>query len=65
MDEMYKSLASNGPWALVALFLLNQVIRAWTNDRSQLTVLLGDFKSALYSLTSAVEGLRSEIKGKE
>lgn len=65
MDEMVKSLAANGPWALMAGWLLTQVIRAWTNDRNQLVNLLTEFKDALMSLKSAVEELKSEIKGKE
>lgn len=64
MDDFFKSLAENGPWALVAGFLLHQVIKAWTTDRNQLNGLLTDFKDALISLKGAVEDLKSEIKGK-
>ncbi|MBS1711397.1 MAG: hypothetical protein JSS71_06705 [Armatimonadetes bacterium] len=56
-DTIFTALANNGPWALTSFFLLNQVIKAWTNDRDQITKLLTEFKDALSALTHAVEEL--------
>lgn len=64
MDQLLTSLASNGPWAVMAGWLLTKVIKAWTDDRSQLVNLLSEFKDALHSLKGAVEDLHTEIKGK-
>lgn len=57
-ETLFNSLASNGPWAITAGFLLYQVITAWTNDRKQITTLLTDFKDALHDLKIAVEDLK-------
>ena len=61
MTGFLAALASNGPWALVAGFLLQQVIKAWTSDRRQLTELLGEFKTALEKLETAVTKLSDRI----
>jgi hypothetical protein len=55
------SLAQNGPWAVVAGFLLWTVIKAWNSDRDQVTKLLGDFKDALSGLQKAVEHLTERL----
>ena len=60
-NELWQGLANNGPWALVAGFLLQQVIKAWTADRQQLVVLMTEFRDALNALKSAVEDLRMQI----
>lgn len=60
-EEGWSGLAANGPWALAAGFLLHQVIKAWTMDRQQLTVLMTEFRDALYALKSAVDELRRRI----
>ncbi|MBX3115613.1 MAG: hypothetical protein KF824_13535 [Fimbriimonadaceae bacterium] len=65
MDQLLNSLAANGPWAIMAGWLLTRVIKAWTDDRNQLVNLLTEFKDALMSLKGAVEELKSEIKSKE
>lgn len=62
METVWKSFAENGPWAMVAGFLLFQVMKAWSADRTQLNDLLTGFKDALLKLTDAVEDLRSEIR---
>lgn len=65
MDQLLTSLAANGPWAVMAGWLLTRVIKAWTDDRNQLVNLLTEFKDALHSLKDAVEDLKSEIKAKD
>jgi hypothetical protein len=62
MDEVLKSFGENGPWALMAGFLLHQVIKAWTSDRAQLSGLLTEFREALAGLANAVDGLRYELE---
>lgn len=61
MDELVKSIGANGPWALAAGFLLQQVIKAWSADRAQLNELLTEFRKSLDGLTSAMEALKEEI----
>jgi hypothetical protein len=58
-ETIITSLAANGPWAATAGFLLLHVIKAWTNDRQQLTDLLTEFKDTLTALTHAVQNLKS------
>lgn len=55
-------LASNGPWALMAGVLLYYIIKSWTQDRAQVTALLGEFRHALDRLTDAVESLHDKMK---
>lgn len=55
--QLLTGLASNGPWALVAGFLLWQIMKAWTQDRQQVTELLRDFKASIDKLTHAVEAI--------
>ncbi len=47
---------------MAAGFLLHQVIKAWTNDRQQLIVLLTEFKDAMTALKMAVNELREEMR---
>lgn len=61
MNELLAGLAGNGPWALVAGFLLWQVIKAWAADRDTLTRFLTEFRSTLESLKDAVDALRTEL----
>ena len=60
-NELITGLANNGPWALVAGFLLLQVLNAWKGDRDQLTQLLTDFKATLDALKGAVDNLSDRL----
>lgn len=60
-DTAWSALAQNGPWAIMAGFLLWTVIKAWNADRDQVTKLLGDFKDALSGLQGAVEHLTDRL----
>ncbi len=62
MDDVLKSFAENGPWAVAAAFLLHTVIKAWASDRAQLNELMTSFRDTLAGLKGAVEDLRSEIR---
>lgn len=62
IEDITQSFAQNGPWAVAAGFLLHQVIKAWTNDRQQLIVLLTEFKDAMTALKMAVNELREEMR---
>ena len=55
--EFIRPLAQNGPWALVAGFLLWTVIKAWNGDRQLTFGLLGDFQKAIEGLVTAVQNL--------
>jgi K+ transporter len=59
-SQLLTGLASNGPWALVAGFLLWQVMKAWTADRQQVTELLKEFKASIDELTHAVKAIVGE-----
>ncbi len=59
-EQLITSLAANGPWAAAAGFLLHQVIKAWTDDRQQLVILLTEFKDTLTALTHAVQELNKQ-----
>ncbi len=63
-SEFLTPLAQNGPWALVAGFLLWKVIEAWQSDRKQLTELLTGFSKTLEALAKSIEDLKDEIKRK-
>lgn len=56
-SEIFKSFATNGPWAVMAGFLLWQVMKAWEQDRKQLKEFLVELKSSLDKLTHAVEAI--------
>lgn len=60
--ELIKPLASNGPWAIMAGFLLSQILKAWNADRTSLVELMGQFKQSLDSLKVAVDQLRQSIE---
>ena len=60
-SELVTGIANNGPWALVAGFLLMQVMNAWKGDRDQLTKLLIDFKTTLDGLKGAVDNLSERL----
>ena len=62
-DPFLTALASNGPWAVLAGFLLVKVINAWTKDRDQVTSLLSEFKPAIDALRGAVEALTHRLDG--
>jgi hypothetical protein len=64
-DTLLSGLASNGPWAAMAGFLLWQLLKAWQGDRQQLTDLLSSFKGALDSLKEAVEHLTNRLDAHE
>lgn len=55
-------LAQNGPWAAAAAFLLWQVLKAWNQDRDNITKLMGEFKDAINGLTRAVEQLGEDME---
>jgi len=61
MDELLKGLATNGPWAMVAGFLLWKVIDAWTADRKQVTTLMGEFRGTLEALKTSVDHLARQF----
>jgi len=59
--SIFASLAQNGPWALVAGWLLWTVIKAWSKDREIIMELLGDFRSSIDALRAAVERLGTHL----
>ena len=61
MDELIRGLATNGPWAMVAGFLLWKVIEAWNKDREQVTLLIGDFRETLQALKASVDHLADQL----
>lgn len=61
MDAVLTRLAENGPWAMVAGFLLWQVITAWTADRRQLAELLTEFRDVIGGLERAVADLSRTV----
>lgn len=54
METFLTELAKSGPWALVAGFLLWQVIKAWNTDRASITTFLNKMEASLGELTTAV-----------
>lgn len=60
-ETLMKELGQNGPWAAVSGFLLWTVIKAWTADRGMVTQLLGEFKSSIAQLASAVNKLTERL----
>lgn len=60
-DVFMKELAQNGPWAIVAGFLLWTVIKAWTADRGMVTQLLSEFRSSIDKLSAAVTKLTERL----
>jgi hypothetical protein len=64
-EEMLKGLGSNGPWALVAGFLIWHLLKLGKEDRDQVVNLLTTFRTTLDGLKSAVEKLTDRIDGME
>ena len=57
-DQVWNSLAQNGPWAMAAAFLLHQVLKAWNSDREQMSrmiVVVEGFKAVLDELKMSVD----------
>lgn len=50
-------LGKSGPGALVAGFLLWTVIKAWNQDRAQVTQLMGSFQQSIDRLTVEIHEL--------
>lgn len=66
MSVFLTQLGANGPWALVAGFLLWQVIKAWNADRATTTQLLGEFRSVLDRLATEIHNLvQLQAKGED
>jgi len=68
LETLMQGLAANGPWALMAGFLLLRILKAWDGDRQQAMNLLTQFQAtmqkqseALEELTSAVRSLRQAV----
>lgn len=57
IETIVKGLASSGPWALVAGFLLHTLIKAWTADRAALTGVMTEVRDALRDLQHALDRL--------
>jgi hypothetical protein len=68
LETLMQGLAANGPWAVMAGFLLVRILRAWDSDRKQAMELMGEFRAtmqrqsdALSELTAAVRALRKSV----
>jgi hypothetical protein len=68
LETLMQGLAANGPWALMAGFLLIRILKAWDGDRQQALKLMTEFHNsmekqseALYELTEAVRALRKAV----
>lgn len=61
MDTFLLELAKSGPWAVVAGFLLWTILKAWTDDRKQVTELLGEFRATLDKLSDKLDRLAEAI----
>lgn len=71
LETLMQGLAANGPWALMAGFLLLRILKAWDGDRQQAMNLMTQFQvtmeeqsKALVELTSAVRSLRLAMDDK-
>jgi hypothetical protein len=54
-DQVWNSLAQNGPWAMAAAYLLNQVLKAWASDRAFIVKLTEKFQASLDELKLSVD----------
>lgn len=63
--DAIKTLAANGPWAVMAGFLLWTILKAWTGDRNALTDLMSSFKTSIDGLREAVEYLTIRLDAHE
>jgi len=66
--EIVKTIATNAPWAAAFFFLLQQILKAWTDDRKANTSLMGEFKMAVVDLRNSIDKLTEHVKdcpGKE
>lgn len=68
LETLMQGLAANGPWALMAGFLLLRILKAWDGDRLQALSLMTQFQQtmqkqseALEELTGAVRSLRQAV----
>lgn len=61
-SELLKALGQNGPWAIMAGFLLLRVIKQSDAYQKQNAELLSEFKPILLGLKTAVDELKDEIR---
>ena len=57
LDKFFTSLADNGPWALVAGFLIWWLIKNADKTQTLLISVLTDFRGAIDRLTTSVDKL--------
>lgn len=61
INKFSEGVAVNGPWAIMAGYLLKRILDAWTGDRDQVTALMGEFKTTLSSVVATL-GARSLLR---
>ncbi|MCB0826328.1 MAG: hypothetical protein KDC26_09075 [Armatimonadetes bacterium] len=57
----WEKVIEGGAWAVVAVILIHQILRAWITDRQILHELLTGFRSAIEDLRDAINAMRSEL----
>jgi hypothetical protein len=62
VDALLAALSVHGPTAIMAGFLMWQVVKAWSADRSALINLLTEFRATLEGLKLAVERLSDRLE---
>jgi len=60
-NDLLRSFANNGPWALAAAFLCWQILKAWGDDRKLTAGLLTEFRATMTELAAAVRALAERI----
>ena len=61
-NDLIKALLSNGPWAVMAGFLLLKILSAWEKDRISRDTVLIEFKRGIDGLADVVRDLKHAIE---
>lgn len=61
-NDLVQALLSNGPWAVMAGFLLLKILSAWEKDRSSRDTVLIEFKKGIDGLTEVVKDLKQAFE---
>lgn len=62
LNELMEMMATHGPVAIIAGFLIWQVVKAWGSDRAALISMLTEFRETLDGLKRAVERLSERLE---
>jgi hypothetical protein len=64
-DEILKSFAQNGPWAVAAAYLMVYILRAWNKDREEVLTLVRGLDATMRHVAESLEKMNARIDDRE